>query len=98
MNKLTIQEPLFYSYLDEKSFFRWLDDLSAVESYKGGARGLELSLRNKLSEAELRDLLAWMTRYDLDRTALRGLCTEQNKTWFKRRGSFWYRAVFGKRK
>ena len=95
MKILVVQEPWFYSYQDESLFFKWLETLSAVARFQGTPRGLEISLKADLGKAEICDLLAWMTRYDLDRKQIRGLCTPENEVWLKNPDAYWHNAVFG---
>lgn len=90
-----IKEPApFYSYLDEENFFRWLKSIPAVKGIVRVAQGMEIKMESPLSEPNLRDLIAIMTRYDIDMKDLRRFCDLTNEKWFKNRSSYWFKAVF----
>lgn len=93
--KFIIKEPLpFYSYLDEKNFFRWLESIPAVKNVVGTSKGLELSIEMPIDEPNLRDLIAIMKRYSLDMKSLKTFCDSTNDAWFKNQTAYWYKSVF----
>lgn len=95
MIKLIIEEPdPFWSRLDEKSFFEWLKSIPAVKRIVGTKNGLEISLETPLDEPNLRDLIAVMHRYGIDKKCLRDFCTPDNEKWFKDPEKYWYKSVF----
>lgn len=95
MITLIIKEPNpFFSYLDEKSFFDWLESIPAVKSVVGTPQGLEVSLESPLDEKNLSDLIAVMHRYGIEKKHLRDLCTSENESWFKNTDKYWYKSVF----
>ncbi len=70
----------YWSYLDEKSFFEWAQQIPCVTSVAGGF----LHVRSKrISEANLRDLIAIMYRYKLPMQQLEQFCNEGNEHWFR---------------
>ena len=85
--------PIQYgSYLDEKSFFEWAQEIPCVKSVEGGF----LHIKSKrLSEADLRDLIAIMHRYKMPMKQLQQFCNAKNEHWFKSKTKYWYRLVFG---
>lgn len=91
----TINEPRpFFSYLDEKNFFTWLESIPAVKHINGSAKGLEISLATPLNESHIRDLIAIMHRYGIEKKPLQQLCTSENESWFKDKNKYWYQSVF----
>ncbi|UXY16943.1 hypothetical protein N8I74_08005 [Chitiniphilus purpureus] len=96
IDNLIINEPNpFWSYLDEKSFFAWLESIPAVIEVVGDGGGLNVSLRIPLEESSLRDLIALMHRYQIDKRCLRRFCVPENEKWFKDPEKYWYISVFG---
>ena len=97
MRLLTIAEPpLWFAYSDEKNFFGWLESIPSVGKVVGTGKGLELQLKDPVDDESLRDLIALLTRYGLDRSVLAPLATAKNRSWFKNKKSFWYDSVFHK--
>lgn len=95
--KKIIPEPrLFYAYQDEKNFFRWLEGIRAIKYVERKKGGLELTLESPIDDDSLADLTALLMRYGLDMKCLRSFCTPKNKEWFRKKGKYWYRYVFGK--
>ncbi len=87
---------LYYSYLDEKAFFDWLESLDDVVGVEGKPEGLVITLKlETLSEEPLRDLLAIYKRYDGDMTELKQFLNPENESWFKNSSMYWYNDVFG---
>ena len=85
----------FYSQTDEDHFFAWLESIPAVKKVTGRGRGLELIVERPIDKESLRDLIALMTRYDVNRRPLRALCDEQEDEYFRDRGRYWRSAVYG---
>ena len=93
---LLINEPRpFFSYLDEKHFFSWLESIVSVQNIKPVDGGMELTLDYEFEKESLYDLISLMMRYGLDMQCLKELCTEKNKSWFKNPNAYWYKKVFG---
>ena len=81
----------YFSYLDEKSFFEWAEEIPCVKSTAGGY----LHIKSKrLSESDLRDLIAIMARYGLPMPQLQQFLNAKNEHWFKSETAYWYKAVF----
>jgi hypothetical protein len=91
MIKINTSRIIYGSYLDEKYFFTWAQEIPCVESIEGGY--LHIKSQN-LSEPDLRDLIAIMYRYKLPMQQLQQFCNEENKKWFKNKGAYWYGEVF----
>jgi hypothetical protein len=81
----------YYSQLDEKSFFEWALEIPCVTSVEGGF----LHVRSKrLSESDLRDLIALMSRYKMPMNQLQQFCNPKNEHWFKSEKMYWYKSIF----
>jgi hypothetical protein len=94
--KLLINEPLrYYSQADEDHFFAWLQSIPAIEKVTGVGRGLELIVRRPIDKGSLYDLIAVMTRYNLDCRPLKPLCDEQQDEYFRDEGKYWHSAIYG---
>ncbi|MDD2721945.1 MAG: hypothetical protein PHH47_11625, partial [Gallionella sp.] len=93
MIKIDTSPVRYYSQLDEDAFFAWAQKIPCVTSIEGGF----LHIKSKrLSESDLRDLVAIMHRYKIPMQQLRQFCTAANERWFRAEGSYWYKSVFGK--
>jgi hypothetical protein len=92
---LLIKEPrFFYSYNDEKNFFRWLEGIPAIKTVTGYSKGLKVVVKTPIDDQDLRELLAVMSRYSLDLRSLKELLSEDNKSWFNDPTMPWHSAVF----
>jgi hypothetical protein len=85
----------FYSQTDEDHFFAWLESITAIKGVTGKGRGLELIVERPIGEESLRDLIALMTRYGVDRRPLKPLCEEQKDEYFRDKRKYWHSAVYG---
>lgn len=95
-NIILIKEPtIYFSQKDEDHFFQWLQSLQAVKNVVGTPDGLEVTLEN-LDRDSLYDLIAIMTRYDIDKKCLATLCNSENEDWFKDKKKYWYKSIFEK--
>ena len=95
MPKLLIHEGMYFSQLDERAFFGWLESIPGVVRVVGTPAGLEVTLRSRrLSQAALRDLLALHFRYGLPMQSLAQFETSQNTSWFRYPHAYWYSKVF----
>jgi hypothetical protein len=93
---LVIEVPsIFYSRLDEDHFFGWLQSIPDVQQVRGIGNTLELVVRRPMEKHGLGDLIAVMTRYNLDRRPLKPLCDEHPDDDFRRREKYWHAAVYG---
>lgn len=84
----------FYSYLDEKYFFRWLESIPAIKGIRGTSKGIELTIEKPMDRGSLADLLAVLTRYGIDRTCLKDVVRPEDAEWFASPGKYWHDAVF----
>jgi len=91
MIKIDTSSILYYSYLDEKSFFEWAQSIPCVKSVGDGFLHIQ---SRRLPEQNLRDLIAIMYRYELPMQELRQFCNSSNEHWFKSRKTFWFKPVF----
>ena len=97
-NEFTIKETHYYTYQDEKHFFRWLHSIPGVEKVVGGPKGLTIHLTTKgLDIDDWADLSALLVRYGIDMSAMRGLVTPENEAWVKDPQRFWYAKIFASR-
>ena len=94
--KLVIEEPSqYFCYLDEKSFYTWLESISAVKKAAGVApSAIEISIKTPLDNDDLYDLIGLMHRYNIDKKCLRELTTSDNEKWFKNPDKYWYNSIF----
>ncbi len=103
---LVIPEPSpFYSQLDEAAYYQVLKSIRCVEDIRtktianpfieGNHNQITLTMSEEyLSDEDLRNLIAVMTRYSVPMTALASQCNKRNSKWFKNPKMFWYAAVF----
>ena len=82
----------FFSYLDEKAFFEWAESIPCVVETTHG--DLHIA-SDDLEESDLRDLLAIMTRYQLQMKELQQFLNPENEEWFRSADAYWYESVFG---
>jgi hypothetical protein len=61
MIKIDTSPAKYFSYLDEKSFFEWAQQIPCVTSIDDGYFHIK---SKRLSESDLRDLIAIMHRYN----------------------------------
>jgi len=96
--QMLFPEPSLYcGYLDEKHFFEWLESITVVNRVVGGQapNALLVTLNeSKLDDESLQDVIALLTRYNLDMSWLRNQLTNDNAEWFKDPEKYWYEAVF----
>ncbi len=92
MIKIDTSPVLYFSSLDEDSFFSWAQRIPCVSSVDNGY----LHIRSKrVSKADLWDLIAIMYRYRMPMAQLREFLSERNKYWFADPKMYWHREVFG---
>jgi hypothetical protein len=85
----------FYSGADEDHFFGWLQSIPAIKRVRGVGTNLELNIQRPIDTDSLCELIALLTRYDVDRRPLRALCDEQLDDFFRNERTYWYSAVYG---
>ena len=88
----------YYSYRDEDIFFEWISRIKCIIKFDGIRDELYLYIKNKrLSNENLRDLLALFYRYKIDMKQLKIFLNKNNKKWFyDNKKAYWHRKVFGK--
>jgi hypothetical protein len=95
MAELIIKEGMYFSQLDEDAFFKWLQSIPCVTDVVGTPKGLIVTLDSeRLSEQNLRDLLAIHNRYGLPMKSMAQFETPQNTSWFRSPEKYWYAKVF----
>ena len=92
MIKLDTSKIVYFSQLDEDHFFSWAQQIRCVKSIDGGYFHIQ---SKRISDSDLRNLIAIMRRYKMPMHGLRQFCNERNKKWFKNRDKIWYKQVFG---
>jgi|SRR5882757_1881448 len=97
-NEFTIKETHYYTYQDEKHFFKWLNSIPSIEKTVGSPKGLTIHLTKKgLDIDDWADLSALLVRYGIDMSGMRGLVTPENEAWVKDPKRFWYDKIFADR-
>lgn len=96
MAELIWTAPLrYHSRSDEAAFFGWLQSISSVTSVRGQGRELIIGLRSRrLSQTNLRELLALYRRYEGNMSELAQFANDTNRSWFQDPDADWYEAVF----
>jgi hypothetical protein len=75
-----IEEPKFYTPVDEAVFYEWLEKIKLVKSYSKSPDGLIVELVDgPYEDNELCDLIAIFSRYNLDKTQFAAFETEENQ-------------------
>jgi hypothetical protein len=92
MIKIDTSPVRYWSYLDEKSFFEWAEEIPCIKSVEGGVFHIK---SKRLSESDLRDLIAIMYRYKMPMEQLQQFCNTKNERWFKSPIMYWHKDVFG---
>jgi len=93
MVRLNCSNIRFGSQLDEKHLFSWASEIGGFVRWEQDT----LVMRSKrISEASLRELLAFFWRYKIPMGQLAQFENERNSTWFRAPKSYWHKSVFGK--
>jgi hypothetical protein len=82
----------FGSQLDEEHMFSWASEISCVVRWEQDTL-IVRSLR--ISEANLRDLLALFWRYGIPMAQLAQFQNNKNVGWFAAPKAYWHKKVFG---
>ena len=70
----------FYSMTDEDMFFIWIKAIPCIESFEGARDELYLDLVNRdLEYSDIRDLIALLRRYHIDRRQIDKFINDKNK-------------------
>lgn len=91
-----LRERSFFSYLDEKHFFTWLESIDGVTHVVGGPGGLRVHLRDEfLSQASAFDIIALFRRYGHPLAPLKPHIDPAHDDYFKKQDSPWYDELYG---
>jgi len=91
MVRLSCAGARFGSNLDEKHLFTWAEEILCFDRWDGDT----LVLRSKeISDADLRDLLALFSRYQIPMQQLAQFKTDANRHWFTAPSTYWFSEVF----
>jgi hypothetical protein len=94
---LVIREKPYFSYLDEKHFFTWLESLEDVMAVRGTAKGLCIDLRERyLSKSGAYDLIALLTRYGYPLSSIAPRINPADDDYFRRPDARWYEEIYGR--
>jgi hypothetical protein len=93
---LTCRRVTFYSPGDETAFFEWLARITSIVRAEGQGDAILLRLSSRrISEHNLRELIALFRRYRIPMPQLAQFENKSNRAWFRSSKAFWYSAVFG---
>ena len=82
----------FGSQLDEKHLFVWAREISCVVGWEQDT----LVVRSRrVSETDLRELIALFWRYNIPIEQLAHFCNSANEAWFTSPKTYWHKKVFG---
>ena len=84
----------FFAQLDEAMFFKWMDSIDAIYDYAGAGNSIVMWV-DQPSDEEIRELIAFFYRYDIDKQQLSALLTDENRSWFGDEKMVWHSEIFG---
>jgi hypothetical protein len=91
-----IRQDHFYSYLDEKHFFTWLESIDGIRDVKSTTAGLAVRLTGiGLDRDGVYDLIGLLARYGLAMGFVRDLIRPEDEAWFDDSTKYWHSRVFG---
>lgn len=82
---------VFMSQLDEKYLFEWAEEISCV---MGWSQDKLIIRSRRISESNLRELLAMFWRYGIPMTQLAQFKNSANVVWFTDPLKYWHKKVF----
>lgn len=95
-NEFYLREKSYYSYLDEKHFYEWLESVEGVKHVAHSKEGLRIELAEYgMSRSGVYDLIALLTRYGYEMQFVRDLIRPEDESWFGEPERYWYAGVFG---
>jgi len=98
LTTLTCKGIVYYSPSDERAFFEWVARIGCISRVEGRGDALLLYLSTKrVSEVNLRELIALFRRYKVGMAQLAQLENPRNRDWFRSPNAFWNKAVFPRR-
>lgn len=98
MDEKTIRfrEARYYSYLDEKYFYAWLESLEDVVAVRGTVEGLCVELRTTLlSRSCAHDLLALFSRYGYPLAPIKPHINPDDIAYFRDPAAYWFEELYG---
>lgn len=96
MATLYARSTVFFSQNDEAAFDYWLFRIAAITDVRFVGATLEIDVAEPVSDDELRDLLGFFYRYNIEMTQLVALEGPKRRRWFRGRETYWRERVFGK--
>lgn len=84
------------SPLDEDMFFEWISKIPIITKFDGETIYLYLYIKSqKISRANLRELIALFYRYKVDMKQLAIFLNSSNKSWFyDNKTAYWHKEIF----
>jgi hypothetical protein len=94
--KVSVEGPRFFSAKDEDVFFSWVDAIPSIVSIEGTGKSMNITFaKRRISQRDLREILALFHRYGLDKRVL--ACFDRSEwAWFRDPKSYWFAEVFGR--
>lgn len=71
----------YYTDLDERAFFEWLDRMPFVSGYHGVGRDLFIDLNRNPTYEDLWEIIGFCRRYGVDINQLEKFVAEDNRGW-----------------
>lgn len=71
----------YYTELDERAFFEWLDRMPFVSDYYGVVRDLFIDLNRIPTYDDLWEIIGFCRRYGIDLNQLEKFVTDDNRGW-----------------
>lgn len=95
MTEIRCKKVTFYSKGDEDAFFSWAQKIPAVKEVFGEIDEIVLSIGSaSIEDSSLRELIAFLYRYNLPLHQLAIFKNSSNQEWFHNENKFWYSGVF----
>jgi hypothetical protein len=96
MPKLECKRIFFYSENDELLFFEWIERINCISKWEGVGDRIILYVKSKrISDKDLRDLLALFQRYKINMRQLEQFHNAKNSKWFYENDvAYWIKKVF----
>lgn len=84
----------YHSYLDEKYFYTWLEDIDCVDGVTYSSEGLKIEMNSDPTQGDLLDLIALFYRYDLNLKIFTQFLDEDNESWLRDPRAYWHEKMF----
>lgn len=86
----------YFSAMDEDAFFEWLKKIPSIAECKGVYDELHLHIKSKkISNRDLRELIAIFYRYKIEMSQLKVFLNKSNRQWFyEEPKGYWHEKVF----